>query len=276
MRIAVAGSTGTVGAHVVRQALAAGHDVLAISRNPGVPSGADSLGSGAGGEQGEGSSSPAVALGALTTLAADLTGQTAPRLDGIDALIDVSASGKLSGAETFFGAVTENLLRAATAAEVRHYAALSIVGAAQHPYGYYAGKALQERLVSEGQVPWTVLRATQFFEFAEQSAFSVGKWSAIVKMRTRPVAAASVARRLLELAVGEPQGFARDLAGPDELWLADLGRMVFETHGLGQTVIELPLPGKFGRAVRSGACLPGADAMIDSVSYEDWLVDGAR
>ncbi|MGO2139045.1 MAG: SDR family oxidoreductase [Leucobacter sp.] len=272
MRIAVAGSTGTVGAHVVRQALAAGHDVLAISRHPGGPPPAGAVGS----EPGETSPSGAASPGALTTLAADLTAATAPRLDGIDALIDVSASGKLSGSEAFFGAVTENLLRAATASGVRHYVALSIVGAAQHPYGYYAGKALQERLVSEGPVPRTVLRATQFFEFAEQSAISLGKWSAIVKMRTQPVAAASVARRLLELAVGEPQGFSQDLAGPDELWLADLGRMVFETHGLGQTVIELPLPGRFGRAVRSGACLPDASAMIDSVSYEDWLVGGAR
>lgn len=272
MRIAVAGSTGTVGAHVVRQARAAGHDVVAISRTPGRPP----AGAAAGAAAGDGPATGATPPGALTTLAADLTTATELRLDGVDAVIDVSASGKLSGSEGFFGAVTENLLRAAAAAGVTHYVALSIVGAAGHPFGYYAGKALQERLVSAGPVPWTVLRATQFFEFAEQSAFSLWRFSAIVKMRTQPVAAASVAGRLLELALGEPQGFAQDLAGPDELWLADLGRMVFETHGLGQTVIELPLPGKFGRAVQSGACLPGPAAMIDNVSYEDWLTEGAR
>ncbi|GAA1317690.1 SDR family oxidoreductase [Leucobacter albus] len=266
MRIAVAGSTGTVGAHVMREALQAGHDVLGLARRPG----------GDGHPGGLREPLPDATTGRLTTLPVDLTTAAGLDLSGVDAVIDVSASPKLSGSEAFFGAVTEHLLRAAAAAGVQHYVALSIVGAAQHPYGYYAGKALQERLVSEGETPWTVLRATQFFEFADQSSFSLGPWTVMPKMRSQPVAASSVARRLVELASGPPRGFAGELAGPDELWMADLGRMVLETHGLSQTVIELPLPGKFGRAIRTGGCLPGPGAEIDSVSYEDWLAEGAR
>lgn len=279
MLIAIAGSTGTVGKHLVSRALAAGHDVLALARNPH----AVDLAAGAAAVTAAGLSSPMDAAapappaqGTLTLVAADLTTAEPLDLSGVDVVVDVSASSKLSGSREFFGAVTEKLLRAGAAADVGHYVALSIVGAAASPFGYYAGKALQEQLIESGPLPWTLLRATQFFEFAEQSSVSVGRWTIIAKMRTQPVAAASVARRLLELASRPAQGNARDLAGPDELWLADLGRMALETHGLSQSVIELPLPGAFGRAVRSGGSLPGSGTDIDSVSYEDWLAAGAH
>lgn len=263
MLIAIAGSTGTVGTHLVRQALAAGHDVLALARKPlAVAPGADA-------------DPPAPAPGTYTAVAVDLTSSDPLDLSGVDALVDVSAIGKLRGSRAFFGAVTEKLLRAGTDAGIPHFVALSIVGAAAHPFGYYAGKALQEQLVEAGPLPWTVLRSTQFFEFAEQSSVSVGPFTVIVKMRSRPVAAVSVARRLLELASGPPRGNARDLAGPDELWLAELGRMALETRGFRQSVLEVPLPGRFGRAVRTGGSLPGPDADIDTVSYEDWLAAGA-
>lgn len=281
MLIAIAGSTGTVGRHLVRLALAAGHDVLALARNPHAQdAAAHAAVTGSADPASPAAASPAAAAtaaqGTLTLIATDLTSAEPLDLSGVDAVIDVSAISKLSGSREFFGAVTEKLLRAGAEAGVGHYVALSIVGAAANPFGYYAGKALQERLVESGPLPWTVVRATQFFEFAEQSSVSIGRWTLITKMRTQPVAAASVARRLLDLASSPPQGNARDLAGPDELWLADLGRMAFETHGLTQSVIELPLPGKFGRAVRTGGCLPGPDTDIDSVSYEDWLAAGAH
>ncbi|KIP53736.1 SDR family oxidoreductase [Leucobacter komagatae] len=279
MRIAIAGSTGTVGTHLVRLALGAGNDVLALARNPHARDAAEDAAGARSAVPGEPSDIPDPATptpGILTLVATDLTSADPLDLSGVDAVIDVSAIGKLSGSREFFGAVTEKLLRAGAEAGVQHYVALSIVGAAAHPFGYYSGKALQEQLVESGPLPWSLLRATQLFEFAEQSSVSVGRWTFITKMRTQPVAAASVAKRLLELASGSPQGNVRDLAGPDELWLADLGRMAFETHGLTQSVIEIPLPGKFGRAVRAGGCLPGPDVDIDSVSYEDWLAAGAR
>lgn len=241
MLIAIAGGTGTVGQHVSRVALERGHEIIVLSRSEGV----------------------------------DLISGSGVDLTDVDAVIDVSGpSGGDAG--RFFAAVTTTLLDAEEAAGVKHHVALSIVGAAEHPYGYYAGKALQEELVASGPIPWTILRTTQFFEFAEQNARGIGPWAFVASMRSRPLAAESVARRLVEIAEGAPLGFAPELAGPDELRMADLARMAFETHGEQRVVFELPLPGKFGRALRSGAILPRADAQIDDVSYEDWLAAGAH
>lgn len=258
MRIAIAGSSGVVGTHAVRHAVEAGHDVVALARRPHpshVP--------------------PEGCTGTYTPLVVDLLTGEGLDLTGVDAVIDVSGMPKLSGSEQYFGTATGHLLRESAAAGVQNVVPLSIVGAAASPYGYYAGKALQERLVREGPVPWTILRATQFFEFAVGRSVTLGPWSLVAKMRSQPVSADSVGRRLVELAVGRPAGLVPDFAGPDQLWLAELARMVFETHGLRRAVIEIPLPGKFGRAVRSAAILPGGDAQIDGVSYEHWLAAGA-
>lgn len=241
MLIAIAGGTGTVGQHVCRIALERGHEIIVLSRTEGV----------------------------------DLISGSGVDLTDVDAVIDVS--GPSGGdARRFFSAVTATLLEAEAAAGVKHHVALSIVGAAAHPHGYYAGKAVQEEMVTSGPIPWTILRTTQFFEFAEQNARGIGPWTFVVSMRSRPIAAESVARRLVEIAEGAPQGYAAELAGPDEVRMADLARMVFETHGEQRVVVELPLPGKFGKALRSGAILPGANAQIDDVSYEDWLAAGAH
>jgi uncharacterized protein YbjT (DUF2867 family) len=134
MKVAVAGGTGVVGRHVVDVARERGHDVVVLARAEGVD---------------------------LTTGAG-----LAERLVGVDAVVDVTSVGtqKRAEAEAFFGAVTRNLQAAGAA----HVVALSIVGIDDVDTGYYAGKRLQERLLTEGAVPWSVLRATQFHEFAEQ------------------------------------------------------------------------------------------------------------
>src|SRR5690606_34015377 len=114
-----------------RVALERGHDILVLSRSEGV----------------------------------DLVSGSGVDLTDVDAVID--ASGPSGGdSRLFFEAATNTLLSAGAAAGVKHHVALSIVGAAKHPHGYYAGKALQEQLVERGRVPWTVVRTTQFFEFA--------------------------------------------------------------------------------------------------------------
>lgn len=241
MRIAIAGGTGTVGQHVVRIAAERGHDTRVLSRSAGV----------------------------------DLMTGSGVRLDGVDAVIDVSGPGSGRSLE-FFNAATATLLRIGHDAGVHHHVALSIVGAAAHPFGYYTGKARQEQLVSLGPVPWSVLRTTQFFEFAEQHAMGVGPWTFVARMRSQPVAAASVARRLVDIVEGRPMGFMPEFAGPDELRMADLARMVYETRGEQRVVFEVPLPGKFGRALRSGALLPAPGAEIDTVRFEDWLAGDAH
>lgn len=239
MRIAIAGGTGTVGAHAVRLAGAAGHDVVVLSRRSGV----------------------------------DLVTGRGLDLAGVDAVIDASGTSTASAskATAFFEAVTANLQRAERAAGVGHHVALSIVGAAGVARGYYAGKAAQERAVAGGSVPWTVLRTTQFFEFAEQASVPVAGWRIVPAMRSQPVAAASVAARLLRLAEQGPVGDAPDLAGPREMRVAELARAVFAVRGRPVRVVEVRIPGGFGRALREGAVLPGPGAELDTVTLEGWL-----
>ena len=132
MRIAVAGGTGTVGAHVVDVLRERGHEPVVLARATGV----------------------------------DLvTGDgAAEALRGVDVVIDVVSklTQKERVATEFFDATTRNLLDAAAAAGVNHYVLLGIVGSQKSQYGYYLGKMAQERLVHGGEVPWTEVRATQF------------------------------------------------------------------------------------------------------------------
>lgn len=239
MKIAIAGGTGVVGRYLVRLAEEAGHRVLVLSRSRGV----------------------------------DLATGRGLDLAGVDVVVDVSGPATTSAAKSraFFGAVTGNLLRAEPLAGVEHHVALSIVGAAAAPRGYYSGKALQERLVAEGDRPWTILRATQFFEFAEQNAVAVGPWRLLPRMRSRPVAAMTVAERLLSLAEGGPAGNAADLAGPAELGIAEVLRAIGSARGESRRILEVPLPGGFGRALRDGSILPGPEAEIAGPTFEEWI-----
>ena len=238
MRIAVAGATGIVGTWIVREAQAAGHDVVPVSRAQG----------------------------------ADLVTGAGLHLDGVDAIIDASGprTGSAKQARAFFAASTANLLRAGAESGVPHLVSLGIVGAAKAPYGYYAGKALQEQLVTAGPIPWTLLRSTQFFEFAQKHVQRIGPWWALPVMRSQPVAAASVARRLVELAAEAPQSRVLELAGPEQLSLAHVLRARDHALGVRRRVIELRLPGGFARALRDGTILPGADAEIVGPHCAEW------
>src|SRR5690606_37883501 len=123
-------------------------------------------------------------------------------LDGVDAVIDTSNVGTLSKAKAteFFTAVTSNLVRAANRAGVKRHLLLSIVGVDRIPFGYYEGKLAQERAARASGVPTTVLRATQFHEFADQNLGRLaGPLAVIPRMRMRPVASSEVADHLVRL-----------------------------------------------------------------------------
>ena len=247
MRLAIAGGTGTVGRHVTSLAEAAGHEVLVLSRANG-----HDLLAGAG-----------AAANARLTAA----------LAGVDAVIDVlGPAGEAAKAPVdFFETSTRTLLRTEQQAGVPHHVALSIVGAARAPYGYYTGKAAQERLIMEGAVPWTILRTTQFYEFAEATAVAAGPWLLTAQMRSQPLAAAAVAARLLALAEGAPVGDAPDLAGPRELTMAELLRQILRARGDRRRVIAVPMLGRFGRAIRDGSILPAPGAEFDRTTVDEWL-----
>jgi uncharacterized protein YbjT (DUF2867 family) len=248
MRIAVAGATGTVGRHVVAVAGERGHEVVPLSRATGVD---------------------------LTTGAG-----LAQRLEGVEAVVDVANTTAQSrrGAEAFFGAVTGGLLAAERAAGVGHHATLSIIGVDGVPSGYYAGKRLQERLLRESDQPWSLLRAGQFHEFAEQALgfVRVGPWSLVPVMRSQPVAAREVAEALVSLVEQGPSGRVADLAGPEVLSVPDMAREVSRVRGLGRRVVPVRLPGAAGRGMRDGTLTAeGASATIGSTTFAQWLAEVA-
>lgn len=243
MKIAVAGGTGTVGRHVVDIVRERGHDAVILSRSTGV-----NLVTGAG---------------------------LAEALAGVDAVIDVSSTRTVSDAESraFFGAVTRHLLDAEAGAGVAHHVALSIVGVDLAPYSYYAGKLLQEELILSGPVPWTILRATQFHEFGSQllERMRFGPFVVVPRMRSQPVAAREVAERLVELALAAPAGRVPDLAGPRVERMVDMVRRSAAAAGERALIVEVPIPGAYGTAMRDGTMLarPGADRGVQT--FDDWV-----
>jgi uncharacterized protein YbjT (DUF2867 family) len=243
MRIAVAGGTGVVGRRVAEVARRRGHEVLVLARSEGVD---------------------------LTT-----GDGLAGLLAGFDAVIDATSTRtqRRGQAEAFFGGVTRNLLAAERAAGVGHHVALSIVGIDDVPLGYYQGKLLQERMVAEGGVPWSILRATQFHEFAEQVLHfaRIGRFSLVPRMVSQPVAAVEVAQALVGVAETGPAGRMPDLAGPEVHHMVELSRLVSKGRGLGRKVVPVRMPGEAGKAMRSGALTPMTDGPRGRLSFAEWL-----
>ncbi len=250
MRIAVAGATGTVGRHVVDVARGRGHEVVGLTRSAGVDL-----------TTGEG----------LDDL-----------LEGVDVVVDVTSTRAQSrkGAEAFFGSVTRTLTAAERAAGVGHHVALSIIGIDRVPSGYYRGKQLQERLLAEGDQPWSLLRAAQFHEFAEQALgfVRVGPVSLVPVMRSQPVAAREVAESLVDLAASGPAGRVADLAGPEEHRVDRMARELCRARRLRRSVVPLPLPGAAGRGMRDGSLTAAGDptAVLGRTTFAEWLAAGGR
>lgn len=172
----------------------------------------------------------------------------------------------------FFRTVTQHLVTAGRRQGVRHHVALSIIGADDAPFSYYAGKQVQENLVL-AQPNGTVVRAAQFHEFAGQTLerTALGPVCLVPTMRSQPVAAAEVAALLVDTATQDPQGLGPAMAGPEELRVSDMIRRFSESEGRRRLVVEAPLPGAFGRAMREGTLLGGPDALIGSQTFDTWL-----
>ncbi|MCW4386276.1 NAD(P)H-binding protein [Salinibacterium sp. SYSU T00001] len=242
MRIAVAGGTGTVGRHVVRAAEERGHEVVVLSR----ASGADVI-----------------------------TGKGLERaLAGVDTVIDVTNTTTLSAkvAREFFETATRNLLKAEDAAGVGHHVALSIVGIDGIDASYYAGKLAQERAVAAGRVPYTIARAAQFHEFAGQLLGGMkGPIALMPKTLMRPVAAREVGEHLVAVAEAGPVGRARDLVGPRDERLADLARRQLAHDGIRRAVLEVRLPGLYGKGAASGVLRGTSDAIQGTTTFDEWL-----
>ncbi|MGA6167857.1 SDR family oxidoreductase [Amycolatopsis magusensis] len=243
MRIAIAGATGNIGALTSAALTRAGHEVVPISRSLGVD-----LATGAG-----------------------LDGVLA----GVAAVVDVTNAPPADEAETvaYFGATTRNLLAAEERAGVRHHVLLSIVGIDRiGGNAHYAGKREQERLVTASPVPWTIVPATQFHDFAAM----VAGWTeqdgvaTIAPLLVQPIAPGDVAGVLAEIAAGEPRGRYADLAGPEPQDLVDMARRTHEARG--RTVKLVPTwSGPFGLSMAGDALLPGDGAQLAPTTFDEWL-----
>jgi uncharacterized protein YbjT (DUF2867 family) len=245
VKIAIAGGTGVTGRHVTSSVRAAGHTAVVLTRSAGID-----LMDGRG---------------------------LAGALDGVSAVIDVTntSTTRRSLAVAFFGTVTGNLLAAERQAGAGHHVALSIVGADRIDYGYYLGKRRQEELVLAGPVPGSVLRTTQFHEFAGQVLDRFrGPVALAPRMLSAPMAAAEAAGALVQLALAGPAGLAPELAGPQELQMVDLVRRVARARGSRRPVLGVRLPGAAGKAMAGGGQLPAGPGPRGTQTFDEWLAAG--
>ncbi|WP_273732628.1 SDR family oxidoreductase [Mycolicibacterium septicum] len=247
MRIAVAGATGNIGARVVAALLGAGHEVVAISRSNGVDL-----------STGEGLDA------ALAGVRAVVDAISAPPTDR-DSTVD------------YLGTATANLLAAEDRAGVAHHVLLSIVGIHDidgNPH--YAGKREQERLVAAGPVPWTVVPATQFHDFAEmvvgwtEQDGPDGATAPIAPLLVQPIDPDDIAAVLAEVVVGDPQGRHVDVAGPQTQDLVDMARRTLAVRGRQVTLVPT-WSSIFGVEMAGNPLLPGDGARIAPTTFEQWL-----
>jgi uncharacterized protein YbjT (DUF2867 family) len=248
MRVAVVGATGRIGRFTVEALERRGHETVGISRNQGVD----------------------VHTGEGVVMA----------LRSVDAVVDACSCDATDRDEAvaFFSRSTRNLLEAERQAGVQHHVLLSIAGLTRVTgNAHYAGKRAQEELVERGPVPWSVVRATHFHDFAEM----VTTWTerdgraTIAPLLIQPVASADVADVLAEVAIGQPQGRCPDLAGPEPQDLVDLARRTRAARGTSIRLVPT-WSGVFGLDMAGDVLLPGPDARIAPTTFDDWLAGETR
>jgi len=248
MRVAVVGATGRIGRLTVEALERRGHETVGISRSQGVD--------------------VYTSDGLETALA------------GVDAVVDASSCSATDRDEAveFFSRSTRNLLEAERAAGVQHHVLLSIIGLTRVTgNAHYAGKRAQEEVLERGPVPWSIVPATHFHDFAEM----VTTWTerdgsaTIAPLLIQPVAPADVADVLAEVATGPPQGRCPDLAGPEPQDLVDLARRTRAARGTPIRLVPT-WSGVFGVDMAGDVLLPELDARIAPTTFDDWLAGETR
>ena len=242
MKIAVIGGTGLIGSQVVKILNANGHEAVAHSPSTG-----------------------------LDLLSGRGLGEA---LNGADVVVNLTNSPTFDDASLeFFQTTMDNLLTAASAAGVGHAVILSIVGADQVPgLVYYRAKVLQEDILKAGPVPYSIVRATQFFEFMDAvvSETADDKTVRLPAALVQPIASADVAQEVAEVSVGHPLQGTRNIAGPDVFALDELGRITLAARGDRRTVVTDNSAGMFA-AVSGEAIIAKDRAVIAKTSYREWL-----
>ena len=244
MKIVVIGGTGLIGSKVVSELAERGHEAVAASPNSGVNT---------------------------------LTGEgVAEALAGADVVVDVSNSPSFADADVlaFFTTSTTNLLAAEREAGVRHHVALSVVGSDRLPdSGYLRAKVAQERLIAESGRPYTIVRATQFFEFVSRIAdeSTVDGTAHVSTGLMQPIAAADVSAAVARAALAEPANRVVEVGGPEKIEMAELIRRGLAARGDARPVVADPEAPYFGAKLAGDELTPGPGAQLSATTFADWL-----
>jgi uncharacterized protein YbjT (DUF2867 family) len=254
MKIVVIGGSGLIGSKVVKKLREQGHAALAASPNSGVNT---------------------------------LTGEgLAEALKGASVVVDVSNSPSFEekAALDFFTTATRNLLQFEQAAGVQHHVALSVVGterlAQRRPSdgektirGYFRAKLVQEKRIAESAIPFSIVHATQFFEFAKSIADAAtgGSTVRVAPVLIQPMAAEDVASAVGRIAVGAPVNRIIEVAGPEQYRLDEFILHGLRAHNDPRTVVTDTRAGYFGVEVDEDTLIPGKDALLGETNFETWL-----
>lgn len=247
MTIVVLGGTGLIGSKLVVKLTEHGHEAIAAGLNTGV-----------------------------NTVTGD---GLAKVLKGADVVVDVTNAPDFDEepATQFFTTSTRNVLAAEAEAGVGHHVALSVVGterlAASPDGGYFRAKLAQERLIQESGRPYSIVHATQFFEFLESIA-AVGTQGDTVRLAPvliQPMAADDVAAAVGRVAVGAPANAIFETAGPDQFRLDEVVRRRLGAENDPREVLADPTAGYFGMQIGERDLLPGDAARIGQIRFADWI-----
>ena len=249
----VTGGTGTLGRLVVSRLREAGRDVRVLSRAAHDDQGIESV-----------------------------TGDLATG-EGVDAAVaGVDIVVHCAGGARGDADKARHLVRAASRAGVRHLVYISVVGADRIPmtsaidramFGYFGAKVAAERIIADSGIPWTTLRATQFFDLTLLTAEQMARLPVIPVpsgFRFQPISADEVAARLVELALGAPAGLVPAIAGPRAYDMADLVRGYLRAAGKHRPIVRVPVLGNAAAAIRAGANL-ALDRAVGRGTWEDFL-----
>jgi uncharacterized protein YbjT (DUF2867 family) len=248
MKIVVIGGTGLIGSKVVACLREEGHEAVAASPDSGVNT---------------------------------LTGEgLSEALEGAEVVIDVSNSPSFEDEAVmeFFTTSTTNVLAAEADAGVRHHVALSVVGSERlSESGYMRAKIAQEKLIGDASIPYSIVHATQFFEFVKSIADGAtdGDTVRLAHVLIQPMAADDVAAAVCEISQRAPADGVIEIAGPEQFRLDELIRQGLEAKGDPRTVVADPKARYFGAELQERTLLPTNAAHLGGIRFDDWLATPA-